>query len=437
MARQPKLPAYCHHGGSGQAYVRINGVFHYLGEHGSAASMTLYRQKVVEYLAGGNFLASHKDDPSVEYILAAYGSWAAGYYQKDGKPTKQFDRVKRAIVPVRQLYGQAKAREFGPLALQAVRQWMIEQGWCRRVINQRVECIKRCFKWAASQEILPATVYQALRTVDGLRQGRSAAPESVPVPPAPEAAIAGALAHLGEVLADIVRFQLLTGARPGEALAVHSSMLVQSGPVWSCRPASHKTAYRGKRRLLLIGPRAQEVLSRWLYWQCPRCGNDGLGVELGIRHGLCGPCADQVEELDIAGPWRLLSTSKEDHYLFSPRIATERLMAAKRAVRKSNVQPSQVKRGKRRLAAAHKRKKQPGERYLATSYARAVAKACERAGVEHWHPNQLRHNAATLLAAEFGIDIARQILGHSSAAMTEIYAEPDLSAAMQAILKVG
>jgi hypothetical protein len=34
----------------------------------------------------------------------------------------------------------------------------------------------------------------------------------------------------------------------------------------------------------------------------------------------------------------------------------------------------------------------------------------------HWHPHQLRHNAATELRREFGLDTARVILGHRSTA---------------------
>ena len=54
-----------------------------------------------------------------------------------------------------------------------------------------------------------------------------------------------------------------------------------------------------------------------------------------------------------------------------------------------------------------------------------------------WHPHQLRHNAATELRKEFGIEAARIILGHHSTAVTEIYAEKDEQEAIAAIMKVG
>jgi hypothetical protein len=55
----------------------------------------------------------------------------------------------------------------------------------------------------------------------------------------------------------------------------------------------------------------------------------------------------------------------------------------------------------------------------------------------HWHPHQLRHNAATFLRKEFGLETARIILGHRSAAITEVYAELDQQKAMDAVVKVG
>jgi site-specific recombinase XerC len=49
----------------------------------------------------------------------------------------------------------------------------------------------------------------------------------------------------------------------------------------------------------------------------------------------------------------------------------------------------------------------------------------------------LRHNAATFLRAEFGLEVSRAILGHTSSATTLIYAEQDERHAVQAIAKVG
>ena len=86
--------------------------------------------------------------------------------------------------------------------------------------------------------------------------------------------------------------------------------------------------------------------------------------------------------------------------MFSPREARELLYAAKRAARKSKVQPSQVCRRKTTL------KRKPREFYSRFTYGSAVA--CIQASVPHWHPNQLRHSRATEVRGAFGLET-----GHS------------------------
>jgi len=76
------------------------------------------------------------------------------------------------------------ADEFGPLALKAVRQHMIEvEGLSRNVINQRINRIRRIFKWAVSEQLIPPSIFEGLRAVDGLRRGRSNARETEPITP--------------------------------------------------------------------------------------------------------------------------------------------------------------------------------------------------------------------------------------------------------------
>jgi integrase len=172
-----------------------------------------------------------------------------------------------------------------------------------------------------------------------------------------------------------------------------------SGRVWSYVPASHKTEHHGKRRTIHFGPRAQAILRPW------------LRTELTA-------------------------------YLFSPREATEERRAEGRRARKTPLTPSQ--RGRRRKARP---KRAPGDRYDTRAYAHAIRygirktnRLAERAGlpgIGDWHPHQLRQNAATLLRREFGLDVARAVLGHSSPAVTEVYAELDMTKAAEAMERVG
>ena len=57
--------------------------------------------------------------------------------------------------------------------------------------------------------------------------------------------------------------------------------------------------------------------------------------------------------------------------------------------------------------------------------------ACAVAAVAYWHPNQLRHNFATLARRQYGLEAAQVALGHSRADVTQVYAERDLTLAPQ------
>jgi len=72
----------------------------------------------------------------------------------------------------------------------------------------------------------------------------------------------------------------------------------------------------------------------------------------------------------------------------------------------------------------------------------AEKKAAEKEGrraktIPTWHPHQLRHTAATLARKELGVEAARAYLGHSSASMTELYAEMDAGLAAKVAEKIG
>jgi integrase len=84
----------------------------------------------------------------------------------------------------------------------------------------------------------------------------------------------------------------------------------------------------------------------------------------------------------------------------------------------------------------------PGERYGTDSYRQAIARGNKKAAqngksIPSWHPHQLRHNAATRIRREFGLDAARAILGHTSPAITELYAELDRSKAIEVMSLIG
>lgn len=79
-----------------------------------------------------------------------------------------------------------------------------------------------------------------------------------------------------------------------------------------------------------------------------------------------------------------------------------------------------------------------GERcYSHNSVHQGVRRACVRAGVK-WTPNQLRHLYATISRADgVQLELIGDLLGHSDVRTTQIYAEPDERAAIEAAIRLA
>jgi len=121
-----------------------------------------------------------------------------------------------------------------------------------------------------------------------------------------------------------------------------------------------------------------------------------------------------------------------DAILFSPRDAEAERSAARRAARQSPMTPSQAKRKPKRG-----RKRAPGKQYTTETYRQSIKRACDTAEVERFSPNQLRHSAGTRIRHEYDLETARAVLGHSSAVVTEIYAEMDSARAARVMADSG
>lgn len=72
-----------------------------------------------------------------------------------------------------------------------------------------------------------------------------------------------------------------------------------------------------------------------------------------------------------------------------------------------------------------------------SAYANAVAKACRKADISHFHTHQIRHTHATEVRRQFGLEAAQVALGHSQAQITEVYAERDLTLAAKVAQQIG
>ena len=65
---------------------------------------------------------------TINELAAHYMKFAIEYYRKDGKPTASVDGVRSALRYLCKNYGRTRVDDFGPLALAAIRNAMIEAG---------------------------------------------------------------------------------------------------------------------------------------------------------------------------------------------------------------------------------------------------------------------------------------------------------------------
>jgi integrase len=387
MAREP---GYCLHKPTGQAYVRFDGKPFYLGEFGSEVSKERYNRLKAEWLVNrhsAKFKPKASAGPTVSDVCNAYLDHAEAYYSA----SNEYRNLKLACGPLSELFATMPASEFGILQYRACRDWWLSTDTrSRQYINKQMKRMLRVFKWAVGEGMIPAAIHETLKCVATLKRGRTKAQEAKRVVPVEVARVEATLPNLTQVVSDMIRFQSLVGCRPGEVCSITPGMVNRSGEVWTITLETHKTAWRGKSRTIYVGPKAQAILAKYL---------------LRAADSACfSPIESERQRLE------------------------DRHAARTTPLDQGNIPGSNI---------ARKPRKAPGEAYTTGSYAKAIKYACQRGKLDPWSPNQLRHNAATAIRKQFGLEAAQVILGHSEIGTTQVYAEQDTAKAIAVAKAVG
>ena len=386
-----RIPQHRQHKAKGLGYVRLDGRMLYTGKWGTTEANDKARRLVARYLAGveevnGSALDSPADLP-IESLAARYWQFFEEAYRSSREP----ESLRHALRAIVELFGDFPAGDFRPRHLKILRNQMIEAGLSRTTINRRITMLKRMFRWGVEEELVNPLAAEAVRVVENLKAHRSNAKEPVPVRPVERVDIEPVLGVVSRQVSAMIELQWLTGMRPGEVVRMKPIEIDRSTNPWAYSPSQHKNLHRGQGRVIGLGPKCQEILQSFL-----------------LRPA--------------------------DSFLFSPRDAEVERRREMREARRSKVTPSQRA---RHVRARREGRSRVSDYYDVRAYARAIARACGKAGVSHWSPNQLRHSAATRFRREYGIDAARALLGHRSAQVTEIYAELDYAAALRVMGEIG
>ena len=378
-----------HHKESGLAFIELEGRRIYLGKYGSKASKQEYDRLLGEYLANGRKLppTQSKTRISCQELAIHFLEWAEEYFMS--QPTS-FAHIRKAMEFFVKHYGREPVDNFAPQSLVFVQKQLVEYGYARLVVNRYVGIIKRAFKHGAQFGWVEPSTSHALQVVDNLKKGRTKAHEFRGVPPVDPEVFEKTLEKAPKRVADMCRIQRGSTMRPQDVCNLRACDIDRSGDVWLYRPLTHKTAYLDEVLTKYIGAAAQEVLT----------------------------------------PYLIEKETTPEAYLFQPKDTVQDRNIEKRHNRKTlnkkgEVQPSQQYRRKENP------KRAPGEKYTTASYNKTVAAACKKAGVPHWHVNQIRHLSATEVRKKHGLEVSQVLCGHKRASTTEIYAEVDIERAVK------
>ena len=144
-------PKYRLHKRSGQAVVTIQGKDRYLGPHGSSVSRANYAREIAQWLSKGRL--SHTVPTSGELTIAelisSFWVFVQSHYVKHGAPTGQQVCIRSALRPLRRLYGNTPACQFGPLVpvqklIRDLQLWLLAGGFPRLSGTKHTE--SRSFK---------------------------------------------------------------------------------------------------------------------------------------------------------------------------------------------------------------------------------------------------------------------------------------------------
>jgi hypothetical protein len=125
MSKPTHVPSYRRHKQSGQAIVTLPDGFGsrrdiLLGKYGTKESRLEYARVIAEWEAAGRGLPAiaAAKDLTVNELLLAYWKHAEEHYRRpDGMPSKELGDIRLSCRPLKALYGDTVAKDFGPLAL--------------------------------------------------------------------------------------------------------------------------------------------------------------------------------------------------------------------------------------------------------------------------------------------------------------------------------
>jgi site-specific recombinase XerD len=212
-----------------------------------------------------------------------------------------------------------------------------------------------------------------------------------------DAVVEATLPALPRIVAEMIRFQRQMGCRPGEVCILWPCNVDTTGKVWDYRSESNKTEDHEHKRVIFLGPKAQEILRPYL-----------------------------LREKTSNG--------------FTPADSEQKRNELRRENHKTPRKSSQARRRPKRRP-----KRSPGHRYTTESYHWAISRAVKIVNrsrpvdgvLPSWSPDQLRHHVAAEIRRQAGLEAVQAVLGHAPMNVSEVFAEQHWNLAAATMQKIG
>jgi integrase len=254
MARRPK---YRRHTIRDLGFVEYQGKRRYFpGPYKSAESLKAYREFLLRHVLV-EFATAKSDTLTMRELVERYQAWAERTYPIG--PRSEYANLRAAT---QLAISDQPAEEFAPSDLKAIMGRMAVAKRSRGYVNAVAARIKRMFRWAVHESLVPPAVLHALQALPGLRRGRSAAVESAQRLPVEWDAVEAVLPQLSPTVAAMVLLHWHTGVRSQSICHAKREQFDTSCQPWEWRPI-HKTQATHSL-VVFVGPQAQRVLAPFL-----------------------------------------------------------------------------------------------------------------------------------------------------------------------------
>ena len=262
MARK-RVPKLCYHRGAGRWYVTLDGTEEYLGKRckpTQAAPPDVQQEydRIVAAWLSARALPPERL-PNSPTIIEVWSAYLAVVKEKYGEGER--NNMIGAGKLLAQTFGEEPIASFTAGKLRQLQELMQGLGWAPRHVNKQVSRIRRLFRWAVVDGLVPQEVWLGLKALPGVKEGKRYRRERKVVEVSDEV-IEQTLPHLKPLLQAMVRAHRLIGCRAQEITVARTCDFdLEADPdqseqrCWLYTPSESKTEEQ-----YWVGPRAQEIL---------------------------------------------------------------------------------------------------------------------------------------------------------------------------------